>query len=94
MEATHAFRCECQTHLGHLLVNAAEYCGNHRFFYVLDCRTEFAVGHNLGVVVRVATNLSLEQVRELMGTVGDDGAMADSVDYISQFTDWKTELVY
>ena len=85
MDATHAFCCECQTHLGHLLVNAEVYCyrGTQLDFRVVGIADD---------VVQIATNLWIEELRELMGTVTGGHVMVETVNYVEEFNGERLTL--
>ena len=99
MDATHAFRCECQVDLGHVLVNAEDYCQRlsglerkYLYFGMVHSHTEYAKeGTVASVIVHVGTNLTFEQIRRLLETATDGHVMAETVDFVEQFTgerDW------
>lgn len=73
-----AFRFERQTDLGCLLVTATNFCRKQDAYLRVVCVE--------ADVVHLDTNLTLDKLRELMGTIPDGHLMADTVNFANQFT--------
>lgn len=73
-----AFRYECQSDLGHLMVNAVNFCRKQNAHLRIVCIE--------GDVVHVDTDLTLDGLRDLLRTIPDGHLMVQTANHAAEFT--------